>query len=256
MPSATVIRKAASIFVPFSVFISPFLLVTAEWHPSIINPLLKNYLVTTAVLVLWSIFLSAVRLFVAGGEKCARSKPRYVLEILLLVITGLAALIALHFLRQGYPPPLFYLTLASVGFLSLEFGLVLREKTGLALLMRFLFLNCLCALAFQIAVPGFNWQLLVFGLAVAVQASSLYIRKYAEQDPSRASRVHLLKISIFAGPVLVGLLALLRGILIKYLLAYILLPVAAKVVKDTERQRIVAEFYWLFLATLLVARLL
>ncbi len=256
MPSVAAIRKIASVFIPLSVFMSPFLLVSAEWRPSIINPLIKNYTVVLVVLALWNLFLSATGLFIAGGKKQARSKFRYALELLLVVITGIAALIAIHFLRQRFSPVMFYLTLASAGFLSLEFAMFLREKAGPALLMRFLFLNCLCALGFQISVPGFNWQLLIFSIAVSAQASSIHLKKYTEKEPVHPLMQRLLEVSVFTGPLIVGLLALLGGILVKYLLVYILLPLASMVVKETYRPRTIAAFYWVFMLILLIVRLL
>ena len=264
MTEVFMIRRLPGFLILLSLFSTPFLLFSLEIEPRTVERILKAYLIVLTAFLLWKVFLVSIDRWI-DGARSKRPVP-FVVNSLLSLTAAVVALVTIHYGRQVLDIHVFYSMLISFGFLSLEFGLSLRRHIRPALLARYLFWISIPALAFQILSPGVYWQLFLFGSAAATQAFSTELAGELEADRNSRSLSILLKISIFAGPLLVGISALLHAVHLKYLGVYLLLPLSARIASEigqgdcpgtpSHLKKIIIEFYVLFLSVVLLLRLI
>ena len=253
--------------VSLSLFLTPFLLVKIESDAIIIWQILKSYAILAILFFSWALLIWSVREIINSRRELT-IKFKKTISILkyfsLLVCTGFS-LYALNYAREIYSPNLFSASVICLGFWSLENAFEIRKRAALEHISRLSFFCSAGFLVFLIFYSELHWQLLLFHAAFALQAFTVSLSRQfclsagkktlTENDfVSRKLLTRIFGISLFAGPLAIGLLAILHQISAGYILSYAVFPFSSMLFRkiqsaensDTFGDEIVKEAFFLY----------
>lgn len=209
-----------------SLLVSPLLVVQVPANSPAIPGLLKLSLVLLVILFLWELVLFCVAEFINRGQ----TRLSLFLTSTCLILSSGAFLVLVAFFRTTSEPGVFFPALAALGFRGMEASLRRAGRRMSALAASCLFLVCLVIAVFQLYIPAFRWPLVVFAVAMALQAFSVEVAEQLESEVRhREALLAGYGPCLFSLVLATGILSLLGRIPGSYLLIYMLLPLGARV---------------------------